>query len=407
VEIFAGGYMKKICVITTSRADYGYLFWIMKDIEASDKLELQIAYPYTHQCQKEIWNTFTNYNNHAVLGDMNGIYDIGQFFNRCLEAYGILKPDMVLVLGDRFEVHSAATAALLLNIPIAHLHGGECTTGAFDNEIRNAITMMATYHFTATKEYAEKVGLMLGIKPFINYLETNPYLPNPCVWDWCESYDMWYSVESYRGYYPDTHINIFNVGSTAIDWLRRAKLLSKQELQQYVSIDLNQPFVVACFHPETKELPETERHVDEFMKALEQCSEQILLNGSNIDPGNGIIHERIWRKHCDGKEIFRVSNLDHLVYLSLLQYASLMVGNSSSGIIESASFDLPSVCVGNRQAGRIRGSNVFDCPCETEAILTAIDRAREWNATIGKCENPYGSGHSSEKIVEILEELLC
>jgi len=244
---------------------------------------------------------------------------------------------------------------------------------------------------------------MLGIKPFINYLETNPYLPNPCVWDWCESYDMWYSAEDYRKYHPDTHINIFNVGSTAIDWLHRAKLLSKQELQQYVNVDLNQPFVIACLHPETKELPETERRADEFMRALEQCSEQILLIGSNIDPGNDIIHERIWRKHFGGKEIFRVSNLDHIVYLSLLQYASFMVGNSSSGIIESASFDLPSVSVGNRQEGRIRGSNVFDCPCETEAILTAIDRAKEWNATVGKCDNPYGDGKSSERIVKILE----
>jgi UDP-N-acetylglucosamine 2-epimerase len=379
----------------------------MKDIESSDKLELQIAYPCTHQCQEEIWNTFTNHNNHAVLGDMNGIYDTGQFLNRCLEVYGILKPDMILVLGDRFELLAAATAALLLNIPIAHIHGGECTTGAFDDNIRNSITMLADYHFTATKEYAENVGLMLGIKPFINYLETNPYLPNPSVWDWCESYDMWYSVESYRGYYPDTHINIFNVGSPGLDWLCRAKLLCKQELQQYVNIDLNQPFIVACLHPETKNLEQTEENTREFLFALMQTDQQIVLIKPNIDPGNEFIYKRIWRKSYYGKKIFKVSNLDHIVYLSLLQYAELMVGNSSSGIIESASFDLPSVTVGNRQAGRIKGSNVFDCPCETEAILTAIDRAREWNATVGKCESPYGKGDSSEKIVKILEELLC
>jgi UDP-N-acetylglucosamine 2-epimerase len=156
----------------------------------------------------------------------------------------------------------------------------------------------------------------------------------------------------------------------------------------------------------TRELLELEYQTDEFMNALEKLDEQILLIRPNIDPGNEFIYKRIWRKSYYGKEIFKVSNLDHIVYLSLLQYASFMVGNSSSGIIESASFDLPSVCVGNRQAGRIRGSNVFDCSCETEAILTAIDRAREWNATVGKCENPYGNGHSSEKIVEILEEIL-
>jgi GDP/UDP-N,N'-diacetylbacillosamine 2-epimerase (hydrolysing) len=361
----------------------------MKDIESSDKLELQIAYPCTHQCQEEIWNTFTNHNNHAVLGDMNGIYDIGQFLNRCLEVYDILKPDMILVLGDRFETLVAATAALLLNIKIAHAHGGETTTGSFDDNIRNAITMMADYHFTAHGKYTKRVKEMLMGSPAWNqhlHLDYDEY--------WTDKY------------------KVYTIGSPGLDWLHRAKLLSKHELQQYVNIDLNQPFIVACLHPVTKELEHTKHCIVSFLTAIAGTDEQIILIQPNCDPENKKIKESIRYLKTgfdikNDKRLCVVGNLDHIVYLSLLQYAEFMVGNSSSGIIESALFNLPSVSVGNRQAGRIRGSNVFDCPCETEAILTAIDRAREWNATVGKCESPYGKGDSSEKIVKILEELLC
>jgi UDP-N-acetylglucosamine 2-epimerase len=371
----------------------------MKDIQSKDKcegdgsMELSVICPLNHQ----EWNNIVdNFRFIHPTRPVNSINDYGKFYEDCLELFQkiYIAPDIVIVLGDRFETMAAATAALLLNIPIAHIAGGECTLGAFDNEIRNSITQMASYHFTATKEYAQKIAIMLNLTDYTDCI-------NNVYYQWCsEEY-----IGNYTKYSDFKEANIYNVGSPGLDWLHRAKLLSKQELQQCVGINLNQPFIIACLHPETKELPETERHADEFMKALEQCSEQILLIGSNIDPGNGIIHERIWRKHCGGKEIFRVSNLDHLTYLSLLQYTEMMVGNSSSGIIESASFDLPSVCVGNRQAGRIRGGNVFDCPCETEAILTAIDRAREWNATVGKCENPYGDGKSSERIVKILEAI--
>jgi GDP/UDP-N,N'-diacetylbacillosamine 2-epimerase (hydrolysing) len=400
--------MKKICIISTCRADFGYLYFIMKDIEASDKLKLQIAYPYTHHCREEIWNEFTDHNNHVVLGDMDSIYDIGQFFDRCLEMYNLLKPDMVVILGDRFEVHAAATAALLLNIPIAHIAGGETTLGAFDNELRNSITQMSTYHFTATKDYAEKVGLMLGIKPIINYLEMNPHLPNPCTWDWCEAYDMWLSGEDWDKYYPDQKINVFNVGSPALDWLTRAKLLSKDALQPNTPINLDQPFIVACFHPVTKELERTKHYIVSFLTAIAGIDEQVILIQPNCDPENKQIRESIQYLKTgfdikDDKRLCVADNLDHLTYLSLLQYAEMMVGNSSSGVIESASFNLPSVTVGNRQDGRIKPGNVISCPCETDAILTAMGRAREWKATVGKCENPYGDGHSSARIVKILE----
>jgi UDP-N-acetylglucosamine 2-epimerase len=361
----------------------------MKGIQAKDKLEgdgsmeLSVICPLNHQAWDNIVDEFRFI---YATEPINSIADYGRFYTECLNLFqrSYIAPDIVVILGDRFELLAAATAALLLNIPIAHLHGAETTLGAFDNEIKNSITQMATYHFTATHKYAENVARMRGL--------CNPNHHN-CLYK--------YNFDEIR--YADSHI--YSVGSPGLDWLTRTKLLSKQELQQYVSIDLNQPFIVACLHPTTKEPDHEAAHALNFMAALTSTDEQILLISPNCDPKNDVIRQVAQATAKNFPKIHIVSNLDHIVYLSLLQYAEFMVGNSSSGIIESASFDLPSVSVGNRQAGRIRGNNIFDCPCETEAILTAIDRAREWNATVGKCDNPYGDGKSSERIVKILEEI--
>lgn len=385
--------MKKICIITTSRADWGYLFWLCHDLQANDKFNLQIILPFNHHNFDAIAKEFTIYPANAV----KSIKDFGQFYSDCYKIMLDTKPDMVIVLGDRFEMLAAASAALLLNTPIIHMYGGECTFGAFDNEIRNAITQMADIHFAATEEYAQNIAIMKGLfreglpgsdfEYFIN--PENKLVKN----------DLWNHV--------------FNVGSTGLDWLHRTKLLSKQELQQYVSIDLNEPFAIACYHPVTHELKHTKEHIKSLLNALDSLDMQFVFIRPNCDPTNDIISDSIdeyWKKYdgvnCDGMPLVMITrNLDHLVYLSLLQYASFMIGNSSSGIIESASFNLPTINVGNRQAGRLRNANVFDCKCETEDILHAVDRAREWNALVGKCENLYGDGHSTERIIKILEEI--
>jgi len=376
--------MKRICIITTGRWDISYLYWIMKDLEASTN-ELSIICPLNHH---EFNTILTEFERIYPTKPVTSIKDYGQFYSDCLKIMSDTHFDIVVLVGDRFECHAAATAAVLLNIPIAHIHGGETTLGAFDNELRNSITMMAQYHFTAAWQYAANIARMKGL----------------CTPD---HFNCFYKVNDILGNSPwKWEGNIYNVGSPGLDWLTRAKLLSKDELQQRVLFDLDEPFIIACLHPTTKELEHTKEQIEVFMSVLERLGEQILLIGSNIDPGNDIIHERVCRKSYGCKEIFRDSNLDHLTYLSLLQYAEMMVGNSSSGIIESSSFNLPSVTIGSRQDGRIKGSNVFTCPCETEAILTAIDRAREWNALVGKCDNPYGDGKSSERIVKILEGIL-
>jgi len=358
----------------------------MKDIDASPNLQLQIILPINHHNFDSILNEFDcTY----ITTEVKAIHDYGHFYSECLKIMSDIKPNIVLCLGDRWEMLVAATTALLLNIPIVHLYGGETTIGSFDDEIRNSITQMATYHFTATEQYARNVARMRGLCAPDHYSCMHKFNFDDLILD---------------------NSHIFNVGSTGLDWLTRSKLLTKDEIT--VPINLNLPFIVACYNPVTKELPDTERQIKEFCVALDKTGEQILFIMPNTDPCNEIIRQvaqsyddagrysdckpHLW--HC-------VDNLDHLTYLSLLQYAELMVGNSSSGIIESPSFNIPSISVGNRQDGRIKGSNTFTCPCETDAILDAIDRAREWNALTGKCDNPYGSGNSSKKIVEMLEEI--
>jgi UDP-hydrolysing UDP-N-acetyl-D-glucosamine 2-epimerase len=334
----------------------------MNDLQDNYNIALQIICPTNHQNFQEINDKFGK--SLCRVNPIHSIDDFGQFYKDCLDDLRILKSDMVICLGDRWEMLAAATAALLLNIPIAHIHGGEVTTGAFDNELRNAITMMADIHFTSNYDYSMNLCKM-GING----------------------------------------LKVFTVGSPGLDYIHRAKLLSKQELQQRVLIDLNQPFIVACFHPVTKELGRTKEHIKSLIEAMEALKTQVLWIGPNIDPGFTKIIQKVNEKLGWVDGWVGVDNLDHLTYLSLLQFASFMVGNSSSGIIESASFSIPSVTVGSRQDGRIKASNTFSCPCETEAILTAIDRAREWNATVGKCDNPYGDGNSSRKIVEVLENV--
>lgn len=375
--------MRKICVISTTRADWGYLYWLCHDLQANDKFNLQVMLPFNHHNFDAIANEFTIYPTNAV----KSIKDFGQFYSDCYKIMLDTKPDMVIVLGDRFEMLAAATSALLLNIDVAHIHGGDVTLGSFDNEIRNAITQIAGIHFTACFEHASNIARMKSLcspDHYACYYKVNDIIGN--------------SPRKYEG-------NIYNVGSTGLDCLHRTKLLSKQELQQCVSIDLNQPFDIACYHPETKNLSNIVFQANNFVGALSKLNEQVFLISPNIDPENKVIGEVA----KGASEIFTniriIDNLDHLVYLSLLQYAEMLIGNSSSGIIESSSFNMPSVSVGNRQQGRIRGSNVFDCPCETQSILDAVDRAREWNSLVGKCENPYGDGYSTERIIKILEEI--
>lgn len=380
--------MKKICCVTSGRWDYGHLYWVIKNIEASDKLKLTIIASGNHHNKNELeeyyYSTFALTRRHAVYftNPVNSISDYGAFYTDCLNFYKIIQPDIVIVLGDRFEIHAAATAALLLNIPIAHIHGGEKNnSGSFDDELRNSITMMADIHLTATEKYAQNVARMIG----------------KC---YCYDHDI-----GECGIF-EHESSIFNVGSPGLDWLTHAKLYSRQELQQYVTIDLSKLYILACFHPVTKDLMNTERQMCEFLNALVSTKKQVILIRPNIDPCNDKINRTI--DDYDGRALLNnwqiTNSFDHLTYLSLMKYAEMMVGNSSSGIIEAASFNLPAVDIGTRQQGRIKPPNVISCGYGTDEILAAIDKAKKYDRT-KPIENSYGDGYSSERIVHILEEV--
>lgn len=378
--------MKRIAVFSSGRWDAGHLYWVMKSIEASDKLELTVSAPINHHNIDELRKEFKV----KPTISITGIKDYGVFYNDFARVLRELMPDILLLLGDRFETNAAATAALLLNIPIAHCHGGEKDgSGSFDDELRNSITMMATWHFTAHEEYAENVARMIDLcTNRHNYCE---YLINkenkPC------RNELWNKV--------------FNVGSPGLDWFTHAKLYSKEELQQYVSIDLNQPYILVCLHPETKIKPYFDMGLRalNFFHSIAMYPAQMLVIRANCDPNNEVINCAIDTYAKEKSYKFNaVDNFDHLVYLSLMQYAEMMVGNSSSGIIEAASFNLPAVNIGTRQQGRIMPPNVINCGYGTDEILAAMDKAKGHDRTKA-IENPYGDGHSSERIVKILEEI--
>jgi len=379
--------MKKICVVTSGRWDWGHLYWICKDIGASEKLKLNIICPDNHHDKNNILAEF-------IACGVHNIYDYGNFYIDVLKILEFSKPDIVLLLGDRYEIHAAATAATLLNIPIAHIAGGECTKGSFDDELRNSITLMSKWHFTEHEEYTKNVARMIG----------------EC-----------YALRNYECYECESYSdNIYTVGAPGLDWLIRAKLKTKAELKD-LPINLDKPFLLACFHSVTKELEHTEEYIKNLCMALDKANMQVLFIMPNIDPENDKIIEIVEQK-CSEHDInvvqnnyyniikndawwFSWVNIEHLTYLSLMQYAGCMVGNSSSGIIEAASFNLPVINIGSRQKGRIKPTNIIDVGYSENEILGGIKWADKYHRDGHDCINPYGDGNASRRIVKILENL--
>lgn len=320
---------------------------------ASDKLELSIICPPLHHEEELINNEFKGHIKKTTF-IWEGISYYGTTYKEIFMDLDEIKPDLVLLLGDRYEINAAATAATLLNIPIAHIHGGESTKGAFDDALRNSITMMSTYHFTANEEYANNVARMIGK-------------------------------------------NVYNTGSPGLDCIAQLK----DDLQGYT---IDKPFILCNFNPITKELYNTKAYITHLMAALTQLDEQIIIIRPNIDPENDVINTVIddYTKSFD--HIHAVGNIDHETYLSLMKHALCMVGNSSSGIIEAPSFNLPVVNIGTRQEGRIKAENVIDVCYTMEDILKGIECAKAYDRNKAII-NPYGKGDSSRRIVDILEGL--
>ena len=370
--------MKKICVVTGTRAEYGLLYWLLKEIEADKELKLQVIVTGMHLSPefgltyKEIEKEFKINKKIEMLLSSDTSVGISKSMGLAqisfAESYDELKPDIVIVLGDRYEIFSATSAAMIARIPIAHIHGGEKTEGAFDESIRHSITKMSHLHFTATEEYKNRV-IQLGENPN----------------------------------------KVFNVGGMGIENIKRLKLLSKEEFEKSIEFKLNIKNILVTFHPVTLENSTAQEQFKELLDAIDELEDtNIIFTKANSDTDGRVINQMIDEyvtKNSHKSIVF--TSLGQLRYLSALQYVDAVVGNSSSGLAEAPSFKIGTINIGDRQKGRIKASSVIDCEPNKDSILNSFEKlySKEFQETLKTTINPYGNGCASKKIVEILKNV--
>ncbi|MDI7182286.1 UDP-N-acetylglucosamine 2-epimerase [Leptospira santarosai] len=370
---------KKICVITGTRADYGLLRWLILEISKSSKLDLQIIATGMHLSPefgltyKEIENDgFLIQKKIEILLSSDSAVGVSKSIGLGLigfsEAFADLNPDIILILGDRFEIFSAAVAALISRIPIAHLHGGEVTEGAFDEGIRHSITKMSHFHFVATSEYRNRV-IQLGEDPS----------------------------------------NVFLVGGMGIDGIRKSNLLKKEELEFSLNIKFKRNNLLITFHPVTLEETTAKAQMTELLLSLETLSQEtgLIFTMPNADTDSRIIFELIKKFTSSRSNAWHFTSLGQTLYLSCLQFVDAVVGNSSSGIIEAPSFKIGTINIGDRQKGRLKAKSIIDCEPNKEGIMNALKKlySSDFQKNLSTTINPYGEGGASDKIVKILEGL--
>jgi UDP-N-acetylglucosamine 2-epimerase (non-hydrolysing)/GDP/UDP-N,N'-diacetylbacillosamine 2-epimerase (hydrolysing) len=374
---------RKIAVVTTSRADYSLLYWPLHDLASHPDVDLKIVALGPHlspefgYAVREIEKDGFRIDARIEClmssdSDVGMAKTIGVATLSLADYFGQLRPDLLVLTADRYEMLAPASVALALRIPVAHLEGGEISEGAIDDAVRNALTKLSHIHFTST-DLARARVIAMGEE------------------DW----------------------RVHRTGAASLDHLRRSPLLSREQLEASLSIDLRQPTTIVTYHPTTI-ARDTIREADAMFSAMKSMPGQLLWCYPNADAGSRALIERMksaWPGR-DGGKVF--VNLDPVVYWSLLQHVGLMVGNSSSGIIEAGSFALPVVDVGIRQRGRERGRNVLTAEAAVASILEQIGIARseEFRSSLRGMENLYGDGCASERIVSVLaseplsEELL-
>jgi UDP-N-acetylglucosamine 2-epimerase (non-hydrolysing)/GDP/UDP-N,N'-diacetylbacillosamine 2-epimerase (hydrolysing) len=374
---------RTIAVVTTSRADYSLLYWPLKDMAVHPDLDVKIIAMGSH-LSPEFGCTIQEIEKDGFRVDvrveclLSSDSDIGMAKTigvatlSLAETLGHMRSDLLVLTADRYEMLAPAAVALALRIPIAHIEGGEISEGAIDDAVRNALTKLSHIHFTSTETARARVVSM--------------------------GEDDW---------------RVHRVGAPALDHLRRAALLSRQEIEARLGLDLTRPSAIVTFHPVTI-ARDTTREADAFFAALQSVSGQILFCYPNADAGSRALIERVKAFAAGRANTWLFVNLEPIVYWSLLQHVDLLLGNSSSGIIEAASLGLPVVNVGIRQRGRERGCNVLDAEAVTNQILDRVATAQseEFRRSLKGMENVYGDGCASRRIVDVLtsvklgEELL-
>jgi len=369
---------RKVCIVTGTRAEYGLLYWLMKEIQGNSDLELQIIATGMH-LSPEFGLTYRQIEKDGFTIDKKiemllssdtpvGISkSMGLGMISFSEAYTELRPDIVVLLGDRFELFSAAAAAMITRIPIAHLHGGETTEGVVDEPIRHSITKMSHLHFTATEEYRRRV-IQLGEDP----------------------------------------ARVFNVGGLGIDNIKKLKLLSREEFEDSINFKLGPKNLIITFHPVTLEYATAGEQFQNLLDALDELQDtKLIFTKPNADTEGRVIIKLIdeYVSRNSHKAIAFVS-LGQLRYLSAMQFVDGVAGNSSSGLAEAPTFKIGTINMGDRQRGRIKTDSVIDCEPDKESILTAISKlySKEFYNKLKNVKNPYGEGGAAERINKLLKE---
>src|SRR5438552_4439110 len=364
---------RKIAVVTTSRADYSHLFWPLRALSGHPLVDLKLIVLGAHLAP-EFGATIREIEKDGFPiaariecllssdSDIGMAKTIGVATLSLADHLGALRPDLLLLIADRYEMLAPASVALALRIPIAHIEGGEISEGAIDDAVRNALTKMAHVHFTSTFAARDRV-ISMGEEPW----------------------------------------RVHRAGAPSLDHLNKSKLLTRDQLAEKLSLNLDILSAIVAYHPVTL-ANDTLEEANALFAALEQLPEQLLFCYPNADAGSRALVERA-KSFLDARGNGRVFiNLDAVAYWSLLRQAALFLGNSSSGIMETPSFALPTVNIGIRQQGRERARNILDAPASTEAILNAASTARTsaFRQSLEGMANPYGDGTASEKIVEVL-----
>lgn len=370
---------KKISVLTATRAEYGLLKPIIEKLNKNEELDVRIVATGAHLSPefgltfKEIEKDgFTIDEKIEILLSSDTPSSISKSMGLAMisfaDYFSKLNPDLLIVLGDRYETLAVATTAMNQRIPIAHLYGGETTEGAIDESIRHAITKLSYLHFTSTEEYRNRV-IQLGEHPS----------------------------------------RVYTVGASGIENVLNEELLSKSELEMDLGISLSEPYAMVTFHPVTLENNSSEKQIQSLLEVCKEHSDlNFIFTKANADAEGRIINQFIDEYAKENSNIIAFTSLGMRRYLSALKYCSLVIGNSSSGLVEAPSFGVPTVNIGDRQKGRLQASSVINCEPEQDSISQALDRAtsKDFKEKAMRTVNPYGDGDTSDKIVKVITEYM-
>ena len=367
---------RKICVVTSSRADYGLLKSLISCLDSDPKFNLQLIATGMHLLPK-FGNTYKeietdgfkiDYKIKMLLNSDTAeaiIKSMGKGSINFADVLVKIKPDLIIVLGDRFEILTVASSALIASIPIAHLHGGESTEGLIDEAIRHSITKMSHLHFVATENYRKKV-IQLGEQPN----------------------------------------RVFNVGGLGVDRIKNTKLLKKKEIEKILNFKFANKNLLVTFHPVTLEKNNEESHFKQLLLALKLLKDtNIIFTLPNADKNGQIIIKLIKnfvRKNSNAKSF---SSLGQLNYLSCIQFIDGVIGNSSSGLLEIPTFKKGTINIGERQKGRVQASSIINCRPEKRSIELAIKKlySKKFKLQLRKTINPYGNGGATKKIIKVIK----